>query len=244
MADDSHLDQKYFINSRVYNCPFCNRNNVVYKVYGYDSFDWSNDKQCYIYRVNCSSCNKTSMHLSYYYFFTPYIKDRFSEKIVDIDSMIFFSVPTSFFTIDSRIPKVIRELITEAEGCLKMNLLTGASACTRKAIYELTVKEEAEGKDYESRIKYLKKKFPDVSSELFDVLCHIKDMTSDKIHEQSWDEWDSKHLMLFIETLKAILHEVYVIPDEKKQKSSSIRSLLESVKGKKEEEKEEPQSES
>ena len=55
---------------------------------------------------------------------------RFKNDI-NIDENIFYSVPSSFFTIDSRVPKEIRELISEAEGCVKMNYLTGASACTR-----------------------------------------------------------------------------------------------------------------
>jgi hypothetical protein len=151
---------------------------------------------------------------------------------IDLDAVFFYSVPTSFFTIDDRVPRIIRELITEAEGCVKMNYLTGASACCRKAIYELTIVEKAEGADYESRIKFLKTKFPAVDSDLFDILCHIKDMTSDKVHEQSWDKWDSKHLTLFIETLKAILHEIYVIPDEKKNRSSKVQGLLQNLKSK------------
>ncbi len=153
-------------------------------------------------------------------------------RTIDLDSAFFYSVPTSFFVIDTRIPKIIRELITEAEGSIKMNYLTGASACCRKAIYELTVIEEAEGANYEERIKFLKKKFQGVDPELFDILCHIKDMTSDKVHEQSWDKWDSKHLKLFLETLKTILHEVYVVPDEIKSRSSKVRGLLEEIKGK------------
>ncbi len=68
-------------------------------------------------------------------------------------------MPTSFFVIDARIPGIIRELITEAKGCLKMNFLTGASSCARKAIYELLVIERAEGADYETRIKSLKPKY-------------------------------------------------------------------------------------
>jgi hypothetical protein len=32
MEDYSYLDKQYFIDSTVYNCPFCNRKNVVYKV--------------------------------------------------------------------------------------------------------------------------------------------------------------------------------------------------------------------
>lgn len=68
---------------------------------------------------------------------------------LDIDDAIFYSVPTSFFVLDDRIPAIIRDLITEAEGCIKMNFLTGASACMRKAIYELLVIAKAEGTDYE-----------------------------------------------------------------------------------------------
>ena len=63
-----------------------------------------------------------------------YMINSFSDEI-DIDSSIFYSVPTSYFVIDKRIPKIIRDLITEADGSLKMNFLTGSSACMRKAIY-------------------------------------------------------------------------------------------------------------
>jgi len=152
---------------------------------------------------------------------------------VDIDSFIFYSVPTSFFVIDSRVPAILRELITEAEGCVKMNFLTGASACVRKSIYELTILQNAEGGNYKDRIKNLKAKYPNIDPELFDILCHIKDMTSDKIHEQSWDKWDSKHIQLFIESLKQILKEIYVDPDEKKKRSLYIQSLLPEVLRKK-----------
>ena len=138
-----------------------------------------------IWFVKCASCEYTSMHLTYDDVQDPLKNYQHLNANIDLDSAFFYSVPTSFFVIDTRIPKIIRELITEAEGSIKMNYLTGASACCRKAIYELTVIEKAEGTDYEGRIKSLKKKFPSVDSELFDILCHIKDMTSDKIHEQS-----------------------------------------------------------
>jgi hypothetical protein len=225
MEDRSHLDAKYFIDSHVYNCPFCNRRNVVYQITGAGVFDWSNTKQCYIYFVKCKSCEKLSMHLSYQSLLdTGYSTYRFNES--DLDSQIFYSVPTSFFVVDSRIPRPLRELITEAEGCVKMNFLTGASACARKAIYELTVLQKCASENYDERIKELKSKFPQIVSHLFDVLGHIKDMTSDKVHEQSWEEWDSGHLVLFIETLKAILKEIYVIPDERQRRSRFIQNLI------------------
>ncbi|MBA7613293.1 hypothetical protein ES703_20539 [subsurface metagenome] len=110
-----------------------------------------------------------------------------------------------------------------------MNFLTGASACMRKAIYELTVIERAEGEDYESRVKFLKKKYPDSDPTFFDVLAHIQEMTSDKIHEQSWDKWDSKYLKLIIETLKNALHDIYVLPKVKADRVKSIQKLREAL---------------
>lgn len=229
MEDQSYLDTKYFIDETVYNCPFCNRRNVVFNFRKMFQFHWSKEKTCFVYLVSCSSCDKISMHLSYEDIHDPnYRYLRFNNN-VDIDSKIFYSAPTSFFVIDSRIPRILRELITEAEGCLKMNYLTGASACMRKSIYELLVFEKAEGDDYQSRIKSLKNKHPESDPNLFDILAHIQEMTSDKIHEQSWDKWDSHYLQLIIETLKTVLHDIYVIPEVKKERYKTIQTLQQAI---------------
>ena len=228
MDDKSHLDSKYFIDRTVYNCPFCNRRHVKYTNFGSSTFDWSNTKKCAIWRIRCDSCQKMSMHLTFQDVQDPDVKGRFKDD-VELDSAFFYSVPTSFFVIDRRIPKVLRELITEAEGCAKMNFLTGASACTRKAIYELLSIEEVLGENYDTRITALAEKFPNVDRELFEILGHIKDMTSEKVHEQSWGAWDSKHLHLFLEALKTTLHEIYVVPDEKKFRAGAVRALREQL---------------
>ncbi len=235
MQDQSALDRKYFIDLDVYNCPFCKRGNVVYEGEGRASFDWSTTKGCCVYFIRCSSCKKRSMHLSYKNIVDETKKwfgsARFQfKKDVDIDSELFYSVPTSFFVVDKRIPGIIRELISEAEGCLKMNYLTGASACARKAIYELLVLEAVEGKEYDDRIKSLKKKHPEIDTSLFDILGHIQDMTSDKLHEQSWDKWESDHLKLIIADLQDVLYFIYVLPKEKEERSVRIKQLQESVK--------------
>ena len=237
--DKSYLDRKYFIDSKVYNCPFCNRRNVTYILTGHLTFDWSADKECYVYVAKCSSCRRQSMHLSSDHMYDYAGQDsqgnrywRFTEDIEDIDSHIFYSVPTSFFTVDKRVPRIIRELITEAEGCLKMNYLTGASACVRKAIYELLDHEKPGGGSYEDRIKSLKDRYSSIDPELFDVLGHIQQMTSDKVHEQSWEKWNSQNLKLNIETLKTVLYEIFVLPDEKKQRISAIQQLREQALGK------------
>lgn len=225
MADQSHLDAKYFIDESVYNCPFCNRRHVSYTNLGRTAFNWSNEKRCEIWRVKCDSCEKVSMHLT---FQTLQKENWGSAKFrdnIDLDRAFFYSVPTSFFVVDARIPRTLRELITEAEGCAKMNYLTGASACTRKAIYELLAIQQTTGPNYDAKIKDLAGKHPFVDAELFEILGHIKDMTSDHVHEQSWVAWDSRHLQLFVGAFKAVLHEMYVVPDEKKNRADSVRAL-------------------
>ncbi len=234
MPNLSHLDKKYFIDETVYNCPFCNRNNVPYSVINSYSFDWTDNKECFAFIVKCSSCDNRSMHLSYEglikYSYGKYYINKGESDISDIDSSIFHSVPTSFFVIDERVPKVIRELITEAEGCLKMNFLTGASACARKAIYEFTKHEKCKELHYEDKIKGLKKKYPNTDPDLFDILSQIQDMTSDIVHEQSWPKWDHTHLSLIIETLKAVLFDLYTLPDIRSERSKNVKSLLAQVK--------------
>ncbi len=236
MEDQSQLDRKYFLDTEVFNCPFCNRNNVVYGIIDDFHFNWSKEKVCYGYLVKCASCDNLSMHLSFqdilnnekWFRFEGTSRRRFLPNI-DIDSKIFYSQPTSFFVVDRRIPRILRELITEAEGCLKMNYLTGSSACMRKSIYELLVIEKAEGDDYQSRIKSLKNEHPESDPNPFDILGHIQDMTSDKVHEQSWDKWDSHFLQLIIETLKTVLHDIYVIPEVKKERYKAIQTLQQTI---------------
>ena len=219
MPDQSHLDDHYFVDNSVYNCPFCNRRNVSYLIYQTGSFDWTEDKQCYVYFVLCSSCGGRSMHLSYrdlelygqgsHYRFRLFDKEMSSESL---DDQFFYSVPTSFFVLDQRIPKILRNLLTEAEGSLKSNFLTGASACARKIIYELGSLQKVNGDNYEDRIKSLKKKHPEVEPEYFDTLLTIQQLTSSKVHENSYDGWNSNHLKLILATLRKILHELYVEP--------------------------------
>ncbi len=106
-----------------------------------------------------------------------------------------------------------------------MNFLTGASACMRKAIYELLVLEETTSENYEDKIKELKANYSNISPVYFDVLGSIQEMTSDKIHEQSWDEWNSPNLRLIIQTLKTVLNEIYVLPKIKEEQTNAIKEL-------------------
>lgn len=232
--DESYLDDKYFIDEKTYNCPFCNRNNVRYSVRLGDTFrfDFSEGKECYGFIAECKSCEKRSLHLSYEKIFTTSYHDQenipknnYFHGIDKIDQKIFASIPTSFFVMDERVPKKLRDLISEAQDCLNMNLLTGASACIRKSIYELIEIEEAEGDDYDECISSLKENHPDAEEKYFEIIKHIKDMASDQVHEESWEEWDSEHIRLFLKTLRAIYQDIYVTPEDKKERRQEIIDL-------------------
>jgi hypothetical protein len=240
MTDQSHLDSKYFVDGRVYNCPFCNRRHVAYHVYDYVSFDWSDQKVCTAFFVRCESCGKKSMHMS---FDPPSVSHagsygsggniyRFrAEDGVDLgdvlDASFFYSVPTSFFVLDERVPRSLRELLTEAEGSLKSNYLTGASACARKIVYELGVLSAATGDNYEDRIKSLKEIHPEVDPAFFDTLLTIQQLTSTKVHENSYDGWESKHLRVILASLAEVLHEIYVVPALRADRRKEILALKE-----------------
>ena len=129
--DLSELDKKYFIDKYIYNCPFCKRNNVAYSLINYFDFDWTNDKKCYGYLVKCDSCKKESLHWSwknirqYYVYDKLNSKGRYSDSFsddIDLDGNIFYSRPTSAFTLDENIPKTVRELLLESEQSLQANL--------------------------------------------------------------------------------------------------------------------------
>lgn len=113
MADQSHLDDRYFVDQYVYNCPFCNRRNVAYSLTGAVGFDWTPDKPCTIYLILCRSCKNTSMHMSFdelEYFFVE--QDRGGRRLYQfkiksgedageiLDRAFFSSLPTSFFVLD------------------------------------------------------------------------------------------------------------------------------------------------
>jgi hypothetical protein len=157
-----------------------------------------------------------------------------------LDSYVFFHQPTSLFTIDDRIHSELRELISEAENCLKMNFLVGASACLRKAIYELIEREEARVEHPNGRINYresimaLKGKFPRVPPAYFDALSGIQQMASDQVHEGSWKSWNADRLRALVELAKNVLHEMYVVPKEQEARVAVAAKMLSDLKAGKE----------
>lgn len=249
--DLSHLDKKYFLDDRRYNCPFCNRGSVTYEIISKQALNWSEEKIAYIYLIKCeeTDCQNISMHISYFDFpnYSHYfanrpknLKEEVQYDASKLDDYFFFHQPTLFFTIDPRINVRLRKTLSEAESCLKMGLLVGASACLRKTIYELVdfedvrVINEKSGKtNYQESIKKLKDKFSRVPSEYFDALANIQELASDNVHEGSWEAWDSNKLKILIELTKNVLHEMYVIPDEQKNRAGVANQLLNEFKSQK-----------
>jgi hypothetical protein len=232
IMDNSELDERYFIDRYVYNCAFCKRRNVAYSIKSQSNFNWDREKVCYVYLVKCSSCNYVSMHLSFEDITTYSGGLIFKADIKDIDSKLLYSRPTSFFTMNDDIPREIRDLISEAEEALQFNLLTGASASLRKAIYTLVKREETiitngttGWTNYTSSIKGLKTKFDFVSEDLIDTLAEVQGLASNPVHEDAWETWDSKNLRFLIELTKSILNEMYVIPKLKERRKASLSAL-------------------
>src|SRR5688500_3995521 len=125
MADSSLLDRKYFLDDDKFNCPYCNRRSVVYSVHDFFSFDWSGSEPRYGYIIKCHGCDKKSLHLSTFlwtnssYRFASEPLNWIEEKDYDIDNLdylFFYHHPTSFFTLNQDIPRVIRDFISEANG--------------------------------------------------------------------------------------------------------------------------------
>ena len=235
MPDQSHLDQWYFVDGEVYNCPFCKRRHVKYSIIEETQFDWDHNKPCYVFIVECHSCEMVSMHLTFREITVSKGSFNVPEDDNDgdsfLDSAIFYSVPRSFFVLDERIPKVLRELLTEAEGCLKSNFLTGASACVRKIVYELCTEKNAEGDSYRNQIKSLKSKCPEVEPAYFETLIAIHELTCNMVHENSYDGWEGQHLKIILNSLSEVLYELYVLPADREDRRRAVQDLKKNLTG-------------
>lgn len=267
MTDYSKLNDKYFIDDEAFNCPFCGLRNTTYTILAILKHDLTDKKSGKIIFVCCNKCKKISIHFAPYDIptskwntnkigvvegagFSPSCVDM-SYKIkflnfneddgdfdVDIDSQIYHSIPSSFFTMDERIPNNIRKLFSEAQECQKANLKTGASACLRKLIYtllsDLLNKKQGDGKtkqslkslygDYSKCIKALKGYYPNLET-FIEPLEDIKGITSDQIHEDSWAEISSQDLNICLESIKELLYAIYVQPAVLQERRNKICNM-------------------
>jgi hypothetical protein len=229
-TDESELDQRYFVTSDTYNCPYCKRRHVGFYGPARVQFDWDSGQKVTVLIVSCRSCDRRSAHFAKG---ALPIADlgggrwSFNSDVdgASIDSLFFLSVPSSRFVLDDRIPREFRDLFAEASECLGGNLLTGASACVRKLVYEIAKREGADGADYVARIKSLKQKLPTVDPSYFDTLAMVHELTSNKVHENAYDGWDGKHIRVMLTCLQMVLQEVYVIPALRRARLDAVTEL-------------------
>lgn len=132
----------------------------------------------------------------------------------------------AFLALDTRVPATLRDLLVEADGCLKSGFLTGATACAQRAVQTLLKLEDADGGSFQARLRSLSDKYPAVAQVLFAVLMHFGDET---VPDES--KLDAHRLQLLTVTLKAVMYEIYVLGPERTERIQYVRRLLESLEG-------------
>ncbi len=133
----------------------------------------------------------------------------------------------AFLTIDARVPAPIRDLIGEAEGCVRNAFLTGGTACAQRAIQTLLTTERVDGPDTEARLRALIEKHPGVPQVLTTVLLRFDDATSRERAKLS-----AASLHVLVVTLKALLYEIYVLGPERVQRLDYVRKAIDGLERK------------
>lgn len=237
------MDNLVIIDTKRHNCSHCGTKSAKYENVKFVKLDEHNEKSLCCMFLKCAECGKISMHLiknlklSKEFIYCMADSDEiFKEEIPlvhapygnsieisveNIKNNIIMSIPTPKFIVNNKIPTKLRHLLIEALNCIKENALVGASACIRKALYEFLLQENASGKNYTDKIKSIKGKWNNLD-EYLDVLIGIKGLTSDKIHEESFCNFSSDDAKTCIKILEEIFVEVYVIPEERKNKKKLI----------------------
>lgn len=127
-----------------------------------------------------------------------------------------------FLTVDNRAPAAVRELLIEADGCLKAGFLTGGTVCAQRAIQTLLQHEAAEGASYEARLHALSQKFPSVPQSLF-ALCIRLGENAAKDHPSL----DVERLKVLTVALKIMLYEIYVLGPDRVERLKYLQQMVE-----------------
>ena len=129
----------------------------------------------------------------------------------------------AFLSVDQRSPAADRELLVEADGCLKAGFLTGGTVCAQRAVQTLLQHENAEGASFEARLHALSQKFPSVPQSLF-ALCI-------RLGESSGKEpaLDVERLKVLTVALKIMLYEIYVLGPDRTERLKYLQQMLEAI---------------
>jgi hypothetical protein len=131
--------------------------------------------------------------------------------------------PPRFLVVDPKVPSLIRQLLEEADGCVNMSFVNGGTACARRAIAVVLATEEVvSDDDYSASLLNLSEKHPAVAPALFQILAMLGDETEEPLTVDS--------LRALIVTIKAIVHEIYVLGAERIERLMYVHQLVESLK--------------
>jgi hypothetical protein len=127
-----------------------------------------------------------------------------------------------FLTVDRRVPEAIRQLVEEADGCASMSFNVGGSSCVRLAIRKAFELEEIEADDFRAGVIALGEKHHGVASTLFQVMDRLG----------AGDEpLQIDTLKALIATFKAVLYEMYVLGEERRETMAYLSELLQALDG-------------
>lgn len=246
MNDARVKDRQYFLDGNTYNCPYCKRKSVGFKVKKHGEFDFSIQNKFYYYLIECNekNCKKVSLHYSKFELSVINHEFKFpletfvsnwkpgmevsetkvtnqqitdsENNLIQMDDAFIYHLPSSFFTLNERIPNELRKDLDEAENSLNYNLLTGSSASIRKTIYKLLkiakVPEKNENNEkirFKERIDKLKEIYPQVNTDYFDDLKRVGGLTSLELHEDDWRDISRGNIKFLIELVKFILDKIF-----------------------------------
>lgn len=130
-----------------------------------------------------------------------------------------------FLTVDNRVPSALRDLLTEADGCLKMGFLLGGTVCSQRAIQTVLTLEEVTGANDDARLRALSDKYPGVPKVLFAVCARFREAPADQA------PLDKERLNLLMVTLKFMFYEIYVIARERTESLEHLQKILERLDG-------------
>lgn len=143
--------------------------------------------------------------------------DVMAQPIIDTDRM---SGPR-FLSLDRRIPEPVRRLLDEADGCASMSFAVGGSSCVRLAIRKTCELEDlTELDDFHASIAQLGEKHPSIAPTLFQVIARLG----------AGDEpLQSDTLKALIATFKAVLYEMYVLGEERRETLAYLSEILQAL---------------
>lgn len=124
-----------------------------------------------------------------------------------------------FLTLDDSVPRPLRALLDEADGCLKMSFLVGAGACAGRTLDLLLAEQGLTDGERGEQILQLGKKHPAVSESFLRGLSLVMNNPT--------GSWDEARATLSIAILKAIAYEIYVLGPERKERAAYVIELLE-----------------